>query len=194
LNPQEATMICPQCRVFTPDNSYKCIHCGAAIKKPGPEAGVEGYPVVRQEKRFFKPWMLLPLAMLGVLAYFFFAQQNRVQAINAFNPGAEFDVESYLQKGKINIVDFFSDYCPPCRQISPLLKKLDKQRLDLVVLPVDINRKGFKSIDFFSPLAQQYKINAVPYFQIYDAEGNLTKEGQEAHVEVVMMLSSAGIQ
>lgn len=187
-------MICPQCRVFTPDNSFRCIHCGAIVKKPGPEAGIEGHPVARRDKNFFKPWMLLPLALLGVLAYFFIAQQNKVLAINAFNPGAEFDVGPYLQKGKINVVDFFSDYCPPCRQISPLLKKLDQRRLDLVVLPVDINRKGVKGIDFFSPLAQQYKINAVPHFQIYDAEGNLTKEGQDAHMEVIMMLSSAGIQ
>jgi thiol-disulfide isomerase/thioredoxin len=187
-------MICPQCHLFTPDNSFKCIHCGTISKKPGPEAGVDGYPVARQGNDFFKPWMLFPLAMLAVLAYLFFSQQDKIKAINAFNPGAEFAVETYLQKGKINVVDFFSDYCPPCRQISPLLKKLDKQRQDLVVLPVDINRKGIKGIDFFSPLAQQYKISAVPHFQIYDAEGNLTMEGQEAHVEVVMLLNRAGIQ
>jgi len=187
-------MICPQCHLFTPDNNFKCMNCGAISKKPGPEARVEGYPAARQEKSFFKPWMLLPLAMLAVLAYLFFSHQNKIQAINAFDPGAEFDVESYLQKGKINIVDFFSDYCPPCRQISPLLKKLAKQRQDLVVLAVDINRKSFKGIDFFSPLAQQYKINAVPHFQIYDAEGNLSKEGQEAHMEVIVLLNRAGIQ
>jgi thiol-disulfide isomerase/thioredoxin len=186
-------MECPQCHLFTPDNSFRCIHCGAISKKAGPEAGVEGYPVARSEKSFFKPWMLLPLAMLAFLAYLFFTQQNRIQAINAFNPGAEFDVESYLQKGKINIVDFYSDYCPPCRQISPLLKKLDRRRSDLVVLAVDINRKEVKGIDFFSPLARQYKLNAVPHFRIYDAEGDLDKEGQEAHIEVLRYLDNAGI-
>jgi thiol-disulfide isomerase/thioredoxin len=169
------------------------MQCGAIIKKPGPEAGIEGFPVARPEKHFFKLWMLVPLALLGVLAYLFFAQQNKIQAINAFNPGAEFDVESYLQKGKINIVDFYSDYCPPCRKISPLLKKLDQQRQDLVVLAVDINRKGVKSIDFFSPLAQQYKLNSVPHFQIYDAEGKLSKEDQEAYMEIILMLAGAGL-
>jgi thiol-disulfide isomerase/thioredoxin len=169
------------------------MNCGAITKKPGPEAIIEKFPVVRPEKNLFKPWMLLFLVLLGVLAYFFFARQNRIQAINAFNPGAEFDVESYLQKGKINIIDFYSDYCPPCRQISPLLKKLDKQRQDLVVLAVDINRKGVKGIDFFSPLARQYKLNAVPHFQIYDAAGNLIKEGQEAYIEVLIWINAAGI-
>jgi thiol-disulfide isomerase/thioredoxin len=186
-------MICPQCRIFTPDHGFKCMNCGAVIKKTGADAGGEGFPVARLEKRFFKSWMLLPLGLLCVLAYLFFAQQNKIKAINAFKPGAEFDVESYLQKGKINIIDFYSDYCPPCRQISPLLKKLDKQRRDLVVLAVDINRKGVKGIDFFSPLARQYKLNAVPHFQIYDAAGNLAKEGQEAYMEVLIWLNAAGI-
>jgi thiol-disulfide isomerase/thioredoxin len=170
------------------------MNCGAIIKKPGPEAGIEGFPVARPEKRFFKPWMLVPLALLGVLAYLFFAQQNKVQAINAFNPGAEFDVESYLQKGKTNIVDFYSDYCPPCRKISPLLKKLDQQRQDLVVLAVDINRKGVKGIDFFSPLARQYELSSVPHFRIYDGEGNLIKQGQEAYMEIILMLAGAGLR
>jgi thiol-disulfide isomerase/thioredoxin len=186
-------MICPQCRLFTPDQGYKCMNCGAPIKKPGPEAGVDGYPVARSEKRFFKPWMLLPLALLGVLAYFFFAQQTKIRSVNAFNPGAEFDVKSYLQKGKMNIVDFYSDFCPPCRKISPLLKKLDQQRQDLVVLAVDINRKGVKGIDWVSPLALQYKLNSIPHFQIYDADGDLTKEGQEAYLEIVAMLNRADL-
>ena len=186
-------MICPHCHLFTPDTGFKCMNCGAITKKPGPEAGVEGYPAARLEKRFFKPWMLIPLVLLGILAYLFFTQQNKIQAINAFNPGAEFDVESYLQKGKTNIIDFYSDYCPPCRKISPLLKKLDKQRQDLVVLAVDINRKGVKGIDWLSPLAQQYKLNSVPHFLIYDADGKLTQEGQDAYMEISGMLAGAGI-
>ncbi len=186
-------MICPHCHQFTPDNSFKCIHCGAVSNKQGGDAAVEGYPLARIEKRFFKPWMLLPLALLVVLAYLFFTHQNKIQAINAFNPGAEFNVEAYVQKGKINIVDFYSDYCPPCRRISPLLKKLDQQRPDLVVLAVDINRKQVKGIDFFSPLARQYKLNAVPHFRIYDSEGSLVQEGQEAYVEIIRMLGAAGI-
>jgi thiol-disulfide isomerase/thioredoxin len=186
-------MICPHCHLFTPDNGFRCMHCGVIQKKPGPEAGIEGFPVARLEKHFFRPWMLFPLALLGVLAYLFFAQQSKIQAVNAFNPGGEFDIEPYLQKGKINIVDFYSDYCPPCRKISPLLKKLDKQRQDLVVLPVDINRKGIKGIDWMSPLAQQYKLNSIPHFLIFDADGNLSKEGQEALVEIMRWLINAGI-
>jgi thiol-disulfide isomerase/thioredoxin len=187
-------MICPQCHLFTPDQNYKCMNCGALVKKPAPEVKTENFTFARPEKQFFKRWMLIPLALLGVLAYLFFMHQNKIQAINAFNPGAEFEVESYLQKGKINIVDFYSEYCPPCRKISPLLKKLGKKRLDLVVLPVDINRKEVKGIDFFSPLARQYELNSVPTFRIYDGEGKLVKQGEEAYVAVILMMVAAGIR
>jgi thiol-disulfide isomerase/thioredoxin len=187
-------MTCPQCHQFTPDNGYKCIHCGAVNKKPGPAAGVEGYPVVRREKKFFRPWMALPLALLAALAYLLVTQQNKVRAINAFDPGAVFDVNAYLQKGKVNIVDFYSDFCPPCRLISPRLRKLDERRRDLVVLAVDINRKKVKGIDWQSPLARQYDLQSIPHFKIYDVDGNLAKEGQEAYVEVMMMLNRAGIR
>lgn len=148
----------------------------------------------RDDRSFFKPWMLLPLVLLAILAYFYFAQKNKSHAVNAYDPGAELAIENYLQKGKINIVDFYSDYCPPCRKISPLLQKLGRKRQDLAILAVDINRKGVKGIDWGSPLARQYELASVPYFQIYDGDGNLVKEGQEAWPEIITMLASAGIR
>jgi thiol-disulfide isomerase/thioredoxin len=187
-------MICPQCHLFTPDQGFKCMNCGSILKKKETFSGQDHpTPLRRDDRSFFKPWMLIPLVLLAILAYLFLAQKNKSHAINAFNPGAEFDVEPYLQKGKITVVDFYSDYCPPCRQISPLLTKLDKQRQDLVVLAVDINRKEVKGIDFYSPLARQYNLQFVPYFRIYNADGKLTAEGQEAGPEILRMLADAGI-
>jgi thiol-disulfide isomerase/thioredoxin len=191
---EEAIMVCPFCHLFTPDQNYKCINCGAVVQKKESATGVSQMNQPQREQQFsFKPWMLLILVLLGVLAYFFFAHQNKIRAVNSFNPGMEFDIQAYLKKGKTNIIDFYSEYCPPCRKISPLIVKLGRQRPDLAVLQVDINRKGIKGIDFFSPLARQYNLQFVPYFQIYDPEGNLLKQGQEATMEVVLMLAQAGI-
>jgi len=187
-------MICTYCHRFTPDQGYKCINCGAVIPKKESVVDPERITPLREERQnFFRPWMLAILGLLIVLGYLFVTHQNRSIAINAHNPGAEFTIENYLQKGKTNIVDFYSDYCPPCKKISPLLKKLGMNRADLAVLKIDINRKGVKGIDWFSPLARQYKLQSVPHFQIYDGEGNLVKQGQEAYMEVVMLLASAGI-
>jgi len=188
-------MICPICHQFTPDQGFKCINCGSILQKKKQFSGHDQItPLGSDDHSFFKLWMLVPLALLAILAYLFFAHQNRSVAINAHNPGAELAIEAYLQKGKTNIVDFYSDFYPPCRKISPLLQKLGRKRQDLAILQVDINRKGVKSIDWFSPLARQYELSSVPYFRIYDGEGNLVKEGQEAYTEIFLMLAGAGIR
>ncbi len=187
-------MICPNCHQFTPDQNYKCSQCGAVTATKGQLYDPERIsPLRRNEPSVLKPWMAVVAALLVFLAYLAFTRLNRSHAANAFQPGAEFAVEAHLQRGKTNIVDFYSDYCPPCRKISPLLIKLREKRTDLAVIKVDINREGVKGIDWSSPVARQYGLRSIPHFQIYDGQGNLLKEGQEAYMQVILMLAQAGI-
>ena len=116
------------------------------------------------------------------------------QVINSANPGEEINIDYYVQEGKTTIFDFYSDYCPPCRKISPLLERLDRKRDDIVVLKVDINRPGRSGIDWGSPVVRQYKVKFVPFFMIYDPSGVRTHEGREAFYEVGKLLSSEGIR
>ena len=187
-------MICPNCHQFTPDQSYKCIQCGAVSSRTQPANGlVRVSPQVRDAPSAIRPWMAMVAGLLLLLGYLAFTRLGRSHAVNAFQPGAEFAVAAHLQRGKTNIVDFYSEYCPPCKKISPLLAKLAKKRPDVAVLKVDINRKGVEGIDWSSPIARQYKLSSIPHFQIYDGQGNLLKEGQEAYGEVMGMLVQAGI-
>jgi len=61
--------------------------------------------------------------------------------------GQEVDLADHLVAGKITIFDFYSDYCPPCRTISPKLEELAGRRDDIAVVKVDINRSGVRGID-----------------------------------------------
>ena len=170
------------------------MHCDSILKKK--EMFPNQSPASRpgsEEHSFFKAWMLLPLVLLAILAYLFLAQRNKSHAVNAHAPGAELTITGYLKAGKTNIVDFYSDYCPPCRKISPLLQELGRKRPDLAILQVDINRKGIKAIDWSSPLARQYELNSIPHFKIYDGEGNLLKEGPEAWPDILALLAASGI-
>jgi len=114
--------------------------------------------------------------------------------VNANNPGEQLDITKYLVKGKINIVDFYSEFCPPCKKISPLLSKLDKKRDDIVVIKIDINRKGIKGIDWRSPLAKQYGLRSIPHFKIYDGEGNKLSEDMVARQKIAVYFNEAGIK
>ena len=107
--------------------------------------------------------------------------------------GEAVDIERHLVKGKTVIFDFYSDYCPPCRNVAPRLEKLDASRDDLVVIRVDINRPGVQGIDWNSPVARQYGLRSIPHFVIYSPAGTQVAEGQEASAQVYTMLGDGGL-
>jgi thiol-disulfide isomerase/thioredoxin len=122
------------------------------------------------------------------------AQASSVDPIQVIAQGQEIDVTKHLVPGRITVVDFYSEYCPPCKRIAPYLEKLHAKGGEVAVLKVDINRPGHKGIDWASPVARQYKLRSIPHFQIYDAEGALLAEGPEAYQKVVGYIQEAGIE
>lgn len=102
-------------------------------------------------------------------------------SIKVIGRGERVTLEEHLFPGKTTIVDFYSEFCPPCRAIAPVLEKLVRARSDLGLLKVDINRPGHQGIDWGSPVAQQFNLTGIPHLRIYDAQGQLIAQGQQAH-------------
>jgi len=98
--------------------------------------------------------------------------------------GQEVALEKYLVPGKTTVFDFTSEYCPPCRAISPRLDQLHAKRADVVVVKIDINRPGVKGIDWKSPVATQYGMRSIPNFKVYGPDGKLQAEGKAARTLV----------
>jgi thioredoxin 1 len=121
------------------------------------------------------------------------ARPGTGEPVNASNPGQETSVAQYLQAGKTTIVDFYSQYCPPCRAMSPKLEQLAAKRSDIKVIKLDINRPDVKGIDWGSPLARQYKLQSIPHFKVYDASGNLIAEADKGYQYVDQLLKQEGI-
>jgi len=94
--------------------------------------------------------------------------------------GQEVNLADYLIPGKTVVFDFTSEFCPPCRAISPHLDKLHASRADVVVVKVDINRPDVRGIDWGSPVAKQYDMKSIPYFKVYGPDGTLQAEGKPA--------------
>ncbi len=94
--------------------------------------------------------------------------------------GAEIDVKNYSTTGRYTIIDFFSDDCPACVQLSPELERLDLERRDVVLVKVDVDRPGTRGIDWGSPVARQYDLHALPHLRIYGKDGQLELEGDAA--------------
>jgi len=103
--------------------------------------------------------------------------------------GATVTLADYLVPGKTTIFDFYSEYCPPCRAISPRLVQLHQKRDDVAVVKVDINRPGVKGIDWQSPVARQFQLESVPHFKVYGPDGALKAEGDAAYEMVAGWLN-----
>lgn len=121
-------------------------------------------------------------------------RRSESRAAKVIGFGRRIALERHLQPGKINIVDFFSEYCPPCRRLSPKLEALDAARDDVVVIRVDINRPDVRGIDWNSPLARQLELESIPYLRIYDKDGTLIASGEEAFRRLETLFDEAGIR
>ncbi len=117
-----------------------------------------------------------------------------VREANAGHEGQTIDLSKLPAKGKVTVVDVFSPYCPPCMKLAPMLEQLAQKRSDLVIKKVNIQRPSVSGkIDWQSPLAQQLSLHAIPHFMIFNAQGKLEAQGQEATKQVIGWLKEAGL-
>jgi thiol-disulfide isomerase/thioredoxin len=108
----------------------------------------------------------------------------------SISQGQKVELSQFLVKGRITIFDFTSEYCPPCRAYADPLYQLHRQRTDLAVVKVDINRPEIHRIDWESPVAEQYEIRSIPYFKVFGSDGKLIAEGPAARRIVDEWLTS----
>ena len=72
------------------------------------------------------------------------------------SPVGSLDFErEVLQADKLVIVDFWAEWCGPCKMIAPLLDEIARELSDKVkIVKVDVETEG--------ELAQQYNISSIP--------------------------------
>jgi thiol-disulfide isomerase/thioredoxin len=126
---------------------------------------------------------LLALLLIGVgimLGYgVYLASQNVSEDIAGgdvqfVSKGKAFDIQSQLAPSKYTIFDFYADWCAPCRSLDPQLRRLAARRSDVALRKVDI-------VDWTSEVVQQYQISSLPHMKIFDPQGKLLAEGEDAY-------------
>ena len=88
------------------------------------------------------------------------------------NGGEELNLLSLLSPDKITIVDFYADWCGPCRQIAPRLEQLVKAEPDVVLLKIDI-------VNWGTPVTRQFAIQSVPNVRVFGR--TRTQIGEATH-------------
>ena len=95
-----------------------------------------------------------------------------VQEVNVSN----FDAE-VVNSGKITVVDFFADWCGPCRKLSPILEEVEAELSD---------RVKFAKINTDNNIeaAKKYQVSGLPTLLLF-------KDGEVAERMVGLMPKSS---
>ncbi len=68
------------------------------------------------------------------------------------------NLQELIKEGKV-IVDFYADWCGPCKMLGPVLEQISSERSSLKVIKVNV--------DEHPELAQQYGVMSIPRVLVY---------------------------
>ncbi len=77
------------------------------------------------------------------------------------------DLKNEIKEGKV-LVDFYAEWCGPCKMLSPVLEKFSELRTDVKVVKVDI--------DSNQDLAREYGIMSVPTILLFNNGEEVSKK------------------
>jgi len=91
---------------------------------------------------------------------------GRGQPVEVISHGAQVDINQHLALGNVTVVDFYADWCGPCRQLSPSLEQMARSDPEIALRKVDI-------VNWRTAVARQFDIHSVPQVNVYNRVGIL---------------------
>jgi thioredoxin 1 len=102
--------------------------------------------------------------------------------ITVINGGKKININDHTSAGKINIFDFYADWCGPCKLFSPKAERLLLTYPNLALRKVDV-------VEWDSEVSKQltkdYRMPALPFVLIFNDRGKLLGKVTGNHIEKV---------
>lgn len=73
--------------------------------------------------------------------------------------GTKDNLDTLISGGKTTIVDFWAEWCGPCKTLGPILDKLAEENPDIQVVKVNVDEN--------SELSVEYGIRSIPAVYIF---------------------------
>jgi thiol-disulfide isomerase/thioredoxin len=91
---------------------------------------------------------------------------DRGQSVEVISHGQQIDVSKHLALGNVTIVEFYADWCGPCKMVDPTIKQLAQSDSEIAVRKIDI-------VNWSSAVARQYNVHTLPRVEVYGRKGQL---------------------
>ena len=106
------------------------------------------------------------------------AATGRGQPVEVISHGAPVDINQHLALGNVTVVDFYADWCGPCRRISPSLEQMAMSDPQVALRKIDI-------VNGNTAVARQFNVHSIPQINIYNRSGGLVGTVVGADLEQV---------
>jgi thiol-disulfide isomerase/thioredoxin len=106
------------------------------------------------------------------------AVAGRGQPVEVISHGALVDINQHLALGNVTVIDFYADWCGPCRQLSPSLEQMARSDPDIALRKIDI-------VNWRTAVARQFNIHSIPQVNVYDRGGRLVGSVVGADIDKV---------
>ena len=91
---------------------------------------------------------------------------GRGQQVEVISHGAQVDIAKHLALGNVTVVDFYADWCGPCKQLSPTLEQMARTDPEIALRKIDI-------VNWNTAVAKQHNIHSIPQVNVYNRGGRL---------------------
>jgi len=94
------------------------------------------------------------------------ADARRGPPVEVISHGAQVDINKHLALGSVTVVDFYADWCGPCRELSSSLEEMVRTDPEIALRKIDI-------VNWKTAVARQFNVHSIPQANVYDRAGSL---------------------
>jgi thiol-disulfide isomerase/thioredoxin len=106
------------------------------------------------------------------------AAARRGQPVEVISHGAQVDINKHLVLGSVTVVDFYADWCGPCRELSSSLEEMVRTDPEIALRKIDI-------VNWKTAVARQFNVHSIPQANVYDRAGSLTGTVVGADIDAI---------
>jgi thiol-disulfide isomerase/thioredoxin len=123
-------------------------------------------PKEEQERFHYNPAMASAYSAQQAVNQATTAVAGRGQPSEVISHGAQVDINQCLALGNVTVVEFYADWCGPCRRLSLILEQMASSDPQVALRKIDI-------VNWRTPVAQQFNIHSIPQVNVYNRGGGL---------------------